>query len=442
MRNLASLAGNGGGGSQSWIEDGEPLVFDGFDTLNTKPSRPGIEDQQMYWCDNFMPLGKNNLRALPDLGSSIYTTTGGKTIKQFRFGNIGATTYAILFLSDGSIVAVNLGTNVASTIAAAGTITGSGLSTSTVEISQWGSQFILIVSPQTNGYFIWDGTLFYLSGTLGPFATILNGGLDYSSAPTITAVGGAGSGATFTSTFQNGSIVTVTPTAAGSGYAATDVVVLAFTGGGSTTTATATCTVTSGVVQNSVSVTNGGTGYNAATTKVSFLGGGGAGATGTVSVNGSGVVTAVTVTAGGAGYSSAPTLLIQDTANPVAVATIAVMPFGVQGSAIETFAGHVWIGNGSQIIFSAPQSVSDFGTPDGGGAFKSTDSFLRNAFNALKQSNGFLYLVGDSSVNYISGVSTSGSPATTTFSNQNVDPQTGTSWPETVQVYSRAIVLA
>src|SRR5215469_16023915 len=236
--------------AQSWIADGDVLSFDGFETLNTKPTRPGIGDQEMYWCDNFMPIGKNNLRTLPDLGAAIYSAPGGKTINNYHFGNIGAVPYAIVFLSDGSIVAINLNSNAASTIAAAATITA--LAAPGPDVSQWGSQYILIVANQTNGYFVWDGTLLYQAGTLGSIVTILNNGLDYSSTPTITAVGGAGSGATFSSTVQNGSVNTITVTNPGTGYGATDAVILAFTGGGSTTTATATCSVSGGVVQNTV----------------------------------------------------------------------------------------------------------------------------------------------------------------------------------------------
>jgi hypothetical protein len=67
----------------------------------------------------------------------------------------------------------------------------------------------------------------------------------------------------------------------------------------------------------------------------------------------------------------------------VAQATIPIMPFGLQGSTVETFTSHVWLANGgaattpppkSLVNFSAPGSPTDFGTPDGGGSFLSTDS--------------------------------------------------------------------
>ena len=63
-------------------------------------------------------------------------------------------------------------------------------------------------------------------------------------------------------------------------------------------------------------------------------------------------------------------------------------------------------------------------------------------YHGLRQSNGFLLLVGDSSINYIGGSRPRGTPPSTTFANQNVDPQIGTPWPDTLQVYSRALVFA
>jgi hypothetical protein len=118
------------------------------------------------------------------------------------------------------------------------------------------------------------------------------------------------------------------------------------------------------------------------------------------------------------------------------------MPFGIQGTCVETYSGRVWIGNGAVVTFSAPGSVVDFSSADGGGNFTSTDSFLRVGYVRLIQTNGFLYLIGDSSVNYISGVQTSGTPPVTTFTNQNADPEVGTPYPNTVDVFGRNILFA
>jgi hypothetical protein len=122
--------------------------------------------------------------------------------------------------------------------------------------------------------------------------------------------------------------------------------------------------------------------------------------------------------------------------------TPTTMPTGIQGTCIETYQARVWIGNGSTITFSGPSNGASFSGSIGGGAFTSSDSFLRQAYNAIRQANGFLYIFGDSSINVISNVQTSGSPLATTFNNQNVDPQVGTAWPNTVQAYGRGLVFA
>lgn len=121
------------------------------------------------------------------------------------------------------------------------------------------------------------------------------------------------------------------------------------------------------------------------------------------------------------------------------------VPHGIQGTAIETYANRVWTYHGAVRTFSAPGSYTDFATNDGGGSAPSTDSFLRVGYTNAKQSNGFLYEVADSSIGYISGVNvtvTGGSIATTTFTNQNADPEIGSPWAAAVEVYSRNILLA
>jgi len=278
----------------------DPLMFEDFEGINTATLRPGVDDKQAAWLDGFMPLGpRRNLRTMYGVSTALYTAPGALTVAFFDFGNIGVTPYSILVQSDGSIVAINTVTSVANTIAAAGTIQNP--SRVNVGFAQYGSKYILIVAKQTNGYFIWDGTTFFVPG--GP----LPPGTSY--------------------TPNGGSLVTT-------------------------------------------------------------------------------------------------------------------MPLGISGTAIEIYTGRVWIANGPTITFSAPGSVVDFSSADGGGNFTSSDSFLRVGFTQLKQTNGFLYLIADSSVNYISGVQTSGATPITTFTNQNADPEAGTSWPAAVDVFNRDILFA
>jgi hypothetical protein len=423
----------------------QPITWDGFDTLNTKPSRPAIGDQEMYICNGWMPLGKSNLRTLWGINPTALYSGGSKTIANFTFANIGNTQICMVFLSDGSIVQVNTTTGGVTSVAPASTIT---TPTGPIGGAQWGGQYVLITAPQTNGYFVWDGTLFYQSGTVGPQVDIQSDGYDYTSAPTVTAIGGHGSGVILSATVQDGSIESINVTNQGSGYKVSDALFLAFSGGGGELTAILTSTISGGSVTGT-SVTLGGTGYTS-TSAVQFLGGGGFGAAGSVVTSG-GAVSSISLSSGGQGYTSAPTPYVTDNNNPVAEATIDLMPFGVQGTALEVYESRVWIVNGSAptstppqnlVLFTAPGSPTDFSPADGAGSFLSTDSFLKVGYVNVKQSNGFLYLIGDSSINYISNPQTTGSPPITTFSNQNVDPQIGTPWPNTVQVFSRNIAMA
>src|SRR5262249_53834866 len=134
-------------------------------------------------------------------------------------------------------------------------------------------------------------------------------------------------------------------------------------------------------------------------------------------------------------------VVITDTA-VTASATVMLMPYGVQGNAVETYQGRVWVAKDATIFFTAPGSFSDFSTSNGGGNFTSSDSFLQIGFVQLISANGFLYLVADSSINYISGVQTTGSPPTTTFTNQNADPEVGSPYPASVETFGREIMFA
>jgi hypothetical protein len=128
-----------------------------------------------------------------------------------------------------------------------------------------------------------------------------------------------------------------------------------------------------------------------------------------------------------------------------------LMPFGISGDSIETYQSQVWVQNpfpigaqpsGGVRNSSAPASISDFATSAGGLSETTTDRFLRRHFAAIRQSNGFLYPFGDSSVGVISNVSVTGTPPAKTLTNQNTDPQTGTDWRDTVQDFGRTVLFA
>lgn len=414
-----------------------PLIFDKFTTLNTKASRNGIKDEEMFWCDGFMPLGPNNLRTLPDIGAPIYTATGGKTVVWYNFGNLSFTPYCIVLLSDGSIIAVNTNTFAVSTVLAAGSVTSPSIFN--IGMTQWGQQYIIIVVGQNNGFYIWDGANTFKQGTVGPDVTLYSGGAGYSSQPTITALGGSGTGATFTASFANGYITGVTTTNPGTGYLSSDQIILDFTGGGSAGTSAVLKPLVAGGTVTSVSIVSGGRGYS--TPSGTVLDSTGIGAAISLVATG-GSITSVSISTGGAGYSSNPVVLVQDPNSPVAVATVDVMPTGVEGTSAETYSSRLFVSESALIQISAPGSLVDFSAANGGDEFTSTDSFLRASFVKLQQSNGFIYLVADSSVNYISNIQTGGSPLLTQFSNQNADPEVGSPWSTTSGVFGENIILA
>jgi hypothetical protein len=460
------------------------------------------------------------MRTLFDAGPYVYTATGGLTILHYYAYNLGSTPYFAIFLSDGSAVQFNINTSAVTTIGPAGTFWNNTL-TSFPAASQWQNLYLIIGSTiSANGYWIWNGSQLFTAGTLSPDITITSGGSGYTSAPTVTAYGGSGSGATFTATVQNGQVTMVVVNNPGSGYRITDEVQLIFTGGGSDNQATASPVVATTGGVSSITVLAGGSGYNSSTT-VGFSGGGGTGTTAVVSGATNGVLTAITVVQPGTGYTSSPTTMLtagggtgavlqaditqgqitgitivnggsgytgspqvlisapdslalpvlQATGtatisggavtsiimtnpgygytqasvqliggNRAASATCTLMPFGISGDTIETYQNRVWIANGTTQSQTGPGATSNFSSSSGGGSAAATDSFLRRKIFRLIQTNGYLYRYGDSSINVISNVNTAGVPATTTYSNSNVDPQVGTAYRESVVSFGRALV--
>jgi hypothetical protein len=504
-----------------------PFPFAG---LNLSSSRPAIRDSEFYAIENFVRVGDGFLRTLWDVGPPIYTAATNLTIISAFFYNIAVTQYVVVFLSDGTAYQVNTSTNAITTISSVvGTFYNGGNIPGCI---QWGSQYLLIGNNNNqNAYWVWDGSILYAAGGVSPEIVITNGGSGYSSAPTVTAYGGEGTGATFQAVIQDGSVVAVNVVTPGTGYQPIDYVQLAFSGGGSSnsaiiettlgprgieaiivtaggtgytspptvyiidgggTGATATAVLT-GTSVTSVTVNTPGSGYTSTPTIVfsggggsgasayasvpesgvatifivtggsgygetptlTIVGGGGTGATATATVT-NGVITAVTLTNGGNNnYTSPPSVIVETAINQSASATVALMPYGVSGTTLEAFQSRVWIAdpftpptnapsqnNSNRFQVSAPGSISDFATSDGGLIFTSTDRFLRQQYVAMRQSNGYLYPIGDSSCSIISGVSTSGNPPTTTFSYQNTDPQIGTPWRDSCQDFGRTILFA
>src|SRR6267143_258148 len=135
--------------------------------------------------------------------------------------------------------------------------------------------------------------------------TITNGGSGYTSNPSVTFSGAAGSTSASASAAVGAVVTGITLSSGGTGYSSGTTVNITDTAG---TGSGATAKPVLAFVVSSIAVTSGGTGY-AVNDLVNLTGGGGSGATAAVGAVGTGgVITSVTVTNGGTGYTTAPTV--------------------------------------------------------------------------------------------------------------------------------------
>lgn len=148
--------------------------------------------------------------------------------------------------------------------------------------------------------------------------TLTNGGTGYTNGSYTNGsfTGGGGSGATFSYTVAGGVVSNLVITAGGDGYTSAPTPVIS-AGGGSGFAATAAVstvvhsTGTTTGQATTIARTNGGTGYtNGTYTNGSFTGGGGTGGSFSYTVSGGVVQPTITVLDGGSGYTSAPTAVI------------------------------------------------------------------------------------------------------------------------------------
>ncbi|MBL9189294.1 MAG: S-layer family protein [Opitutaceae bacterium] len=192
-------------------------------------------------------------------------------------------------------------------------------------------------------------------------------GYDMNNLPTVTLTGGGGTGATVTPLWQNGVLVRLTITNAGTGYSSTPTVTL--TGGGAPITAVNN--VNFDLVASSLtgvgSLVAGGTGYTSAPI-VTITGGGGSGATATASVNTTtGMLTGITILTTGTGYTTSPTVSLAG-GGGVADVTASISGFalaGNGGNVTVSTTGNLTLSNniqGGNVFVTAPTITSTGGT--------------------------------------------------------------------------------
>ena len=200
-----------------------------FSGVNTKANRTAIKEDEFSWLENAMPIGHGNIKIVPTF-KAIAGITFANTVVYSDYANIGTTNYYLAFQNTGGLEAVNLTTNIKSTVAAPGTFSNSGVSA-----SQWNNTLLLIIDP-VKGYFTWNGTNLVSVGSLG-LLTITSGGTLYTATATVS-IGApnqtGGTQATATPIITGGIVTGITITNAGSGYTSPpSITIVAGSGGGS-----------------------------------------------------------------------------------------------------------------------------------------------------------------------------------------------------------------
>jgi hypothetical protein len=402
--------------------------FRDFSGINTQSSRTTIEDNEFAWIENVIPIGHGNLVAVPNVSAVLATWSPSIAYLQ-QSENLNNVDYDYVLTTDGAGYQVNLTNYSVTKFAPGATFSASGAT-----ITQWENIQIVIVDP-VKGYFSWNGTTLTNWNGIVQTLTITAIGTGYTSSPTITlSAPVSGTTATATSGIQLG---LATLSAAGTGYAVNDVLTIS----GGTQTVRATLTV------SAVNASTGAiTGFNITTTgnytaspanPASVNGGYGSGATFTLNFG----IGPLVITNAGTGYGNTPptvTVSGGGGSNGAITATLSVVPS--TGSAIAAYSNRIWVASGRTIIFSAPGSFSDFSSIDAGGSFIISDEALHSSVQSLISANNFLYIFGVSSVNVLSGVSVvSGS---TIFTNTNVAADIGSTSPDSLIAYNRAVWFA
>jgi hypothetical protein len=142
-----------------------------FRGVVTKSQRSALPEGAFYDLQNVMPLGNANLETVPGLSAAL-VAFGVHQIYAAQFGMVLSVPYLFCFAADGTLIAYNFNTNVATTI-------GTGLSGNATRMAPFYNIYALFID--TTGYYSWNGsgsiTLITGSGvpTTGNDIAVFNG---------------------------------------------------------------------------------------------------------------------------------------------------------------------------------------------------------------------------------------------------------------------------
>jgi len=189
---------------------------------------------------------------------------------------------------------------------------------------------------------------------------------------------------------------------------------------------------------NSITINNGGSGYLAANTTVTFSApsqANGVTATGEVVLIGN-VVSEIILTEAGIGYTSAPSITISG-AGSNANATCTILD--QNGIDIATFSGRAWIASDRTVFYTAADTYNDFYSISSG-FLTISDSTLRTNIFRILAANNFLYVFGEDSINVFSDVRVDSNTGETLFTNTNVSASVGSNLKHAIFPYFRSVL--
>jgi hypothetical protein len=396
----------GTGATNKWAADG---TFSQAPDLTTwTASRVLINDSVAGYCTYDGTIFAHQGTASPVVtitqGGFGYTSVPSVTIS----GGSGTGITGVAVLSQGSVIAVNItnpGTGYLATdvlTVTFGTGAGSGATAHAV-MSGSAVASVSVTAPGTgylnNAALAFSGgggsgatgfvTVADGSGGKISFATVTNGGSNYTSPPSVTVAGGTG--ATFSVALVGqsvGSLVLDTP----------------------------------------------GTGYTGGAPSVVFTGGGGSNAAGHTTLSGT-TVGSIVLDNGGSGYQTAPTVII--TSGQGAAASAHVWPFIPAGTTLAVFQGRVWLAGGQLLQYTGTEGYDDFNSLNASGSLIISDADLVHAITALRNYNNYLFIMGDQSVKQIGNISLDSTGTVTLFTILTLSSDQGTIYPRSCGSYNR-----
>jgi hypothetical protein len=189
---------------------------------------------------------------------------------------------------------------------------------------------------------------------------------------------------------------------------------------------------------NSITVNDGGTGYLASNTTVTFSApsqANGVTATGEVVLIGN-VVSEIILTEAGIGYTTPPSITISG-AGSNANATCTILD--QNGIDIATFSGRAWIASDRTVFYTAADTYNDFYSISSG-FLTISDATLRTNITRILAANNFLYVFGEDSINVFSDVRVDANTGETLFTNTNVSASVGSNLRNAIFPYFRSVL--